>query len=161
MGHISEESTKERVASTAWWPKWEQELSEYINTCKRFQKANRTHGKKYGLLQHIEEPKHLWKTINVDWVTAIVPGGKENFNACLVIVDRYSKRVRCLPFHMEDTEMDTDLLFWNNIIATFGVPKIIIGDRDPNSHQNFVPTFMTCCAKNFHFQQLNIHRQMV
>ncbi|MBW0469956.1 hypothetical protein O181_009671 [Austropuccinia psidii MF-1] len=60
MGHMSEDRTKERVASTAWWPKWEQELSEYINTCERCQKANRKHGKKYGLLQHIEEPKHPW-----------------------------------------------------------------------------------------------------
>ncbi|MBW0478241.1 hypothetical protein O181_017956 [Austropuccinia psidii MF-1] len=25
MGHMSEDRTKERVASTAWWPKWEQE----------------------------------------------------------------------------------------------------------------------------------------
>ncbi|MBW0507016.1 hypothetical protein O181_046731 [Austropuccinia psidii MF-1] len=33
MGHMSEDRTKESVASTAWWPKWEQELSEYINTC--------------------------------------------------------------------------------------------------------------------------------
>ncbi|MBW0562056.1 hypothetical protein O181_101771 [Austropuccinia psidii MF-1] len=57
MGHMSEDRTRERVASTAWWPKWEQELSEYINTCERCQKANRKHGKKYGLLQHIEEPK--------------------------------------------------------------------------------------------------------
>ncbi|MBW0518758.1 hypothetical protein O181_058473 [Austropuccinia psidii MF-1] len=46
MGHMSEDRTKERVASTAWWPKWEQELSEYINTCERCQKANRKHGKK-------------------------------------------------------------------------------------------------------------------
>ncbi|MBW0495941.1 hypothetical protein O181_035656 [Austropuccinia psidii MF-1] len=28
MGHMSEVRTKERVASTAWWPMWEQELSE-------------------------------------------------------------------------------------------------------------------------------------
>ncbi|MBW0551509.1 hypothetical protein O181_091224 [Austropuccinia psidii MF-1] len=27
--------------------------------------------------------------------------------------------------------MDTALLFWNNIISTCGVPKIIISDRDP------------------------------
>ncbi|MBW0555902.1 hypothetical protein O181_095617 [Austropuccinia psidii MF-1] len=27
--------------------------------------------------------------------------------------------------------MDTGLLFWNNIIATLGVPKIIISDREP------------------------------
>ncbi|MBW0574861.1 hypothetical protein O181_114576 [Austropuccinia psidii MF-1] len=44
MGHMSEDRTKERVVSTAWWPKWEQELSEYINTCERYQKENRKKG---------------------------------------------------------------------------------------------------------------------
>ncbi|MBW0534926.1 hypothetical protein O181_074641 [Austropuccinia psidii MF-1] len=91
MGHMSEDRTRARVKSTAWWPKWEQELSEYINTCERCQKANRKHGKKYGLLQHIEEPKHPWETINMDWVTGLVPGGKENYNACLIIADRDPK----------------------------------------------------------------------
>ncbi|MBW0464378.1 hypothetical protein O181_004093 [Austropuccinia psidii MF-1] len=99
MGHMSEDRTKERVASTAWWPKWEQELSQYINTCEIFQKANRKDGENYGILQHIEEPKHPWETINMDWVTGIVPGGKENFNAFLIIVDRFSKILRCLPCH--------------------------------------------------------------
>ncbi|MBW0495888.1 hypothetical protein O181_035603 [Austropuccinia psidii MF-1] len=54
MVHMSEARTKERVESTAWWPKWEKESSEYINTCRRFQKENPKHGKKYGLIQHIE-----------------------------------------------------------------------------------------------------------
>ncbi|MBW0585860.1 hypothetical protein O181_125575 [Austropuccinia psidii MF-1] len=97
MGHMSEDRTKERVASTARWPKSEQEWSEYINTCERCQKANRKHGKKYGLLQHIEERKHPWETINMDWVTGLFQGGKENYNACLIIVDRFSKIMRCLP----------------------------------------------------------------
>ncbi|MBW0526770.1 hypothetical protein O181_066485 [Austropuccinia psidii MF-1] len=132
MGHMSEDRTKERVESTAWLSRWEQELSEYINTCERCQKENRKYGKKYGLLQHIEEPKHPWETINMDWVTGLVPGGgKENFNSFLIIVDRFSKSMRCLPCHKEDTAMDTALLFWNNIISTCGVPKIIISDRDP------------------------------
>ncbi|MBW0578287.1 hypothetical protein O181_118002, partial [Austropuccinia psidii MF-1] len=82
MGHMSEDRTKERVSRTGWCPKWEQQLSEYINTCERFQKANRKHGKKYGLLQHIQESKHPGETINMDWVTGLVPGGKENYNAC-------------------------------------------------------------------------------
>ncbi|MBW0538519.1 hypothetical protein O181_078234 [Austropuccinia psidii MF-1] len=137
MGHMSEDRTRERVASTAWWPKWEQELSEYINTCERCQKENRKHGKKYGLLQHIEEPKHPWETINMDWVTGLVPGGKENYNSCLIIVDRFSKSMRCVPCHKEDTAMDTALLFWNNIISTCGVPKIIISDRDPKFTSEF------------------------
>ncbi|MBW0543796.1 hypothetical protein O181_083511 [Austropuccinia psidii MF-1] len=161
MGHRSGDRNKERVASIAWWPQWEQDLSEYINACERFQKANRKHGKKYRLLQHIEEPKHPRETINMDCVTGLVPEGKQNFNSFLVIVNRYSKIVRCLPCHKEDMEMDKALLFWNNIISTCGVPKIIISDRDPDTHHNFGSTSMILWVKNFHFIQLIIHRQMV
>ncbi|MBW0480592.1 hypothetical protein O181_020307 [Austropuccinia psidii MF-1] len=71
------------------------------------------------------------------WVTGLVPGGKENFNSFLVIVDRYSKSVRFLPCHKEDTAMDTALLFLNNIISTCGVPKIIISYRDPKFTSEF------------------------
>ncbi|MBW0483507.1 hypothetical protein O181_023222 [Austropuccinia psidii MF-1] len=130
MRHMSEDRTKQKVASTAGWPKWEQELSEYIKTCERCQKLSKKHGKKFGLIQHIEEPKHPWETINMDWVTGLVPGGKENFNAFFIIFDRFRKSMRCLSCHKEDTAMDTSLLFWNNILSTCGVPKIIISDRD-------------------------------
>ncbi|MBW0476898.1 hypothetical protein O181_016613 [Austropuccinia psidii MF-1] len=137
MGNMREENTKERVASIAWWLKWEQELSEYINTFEICQKANRKHGKKYGLLQHIEEPKDPWETINMDWVTGLVPGGKETFNDFLIIVDRFRKSVRFLPCHKEDTSMDTALFFWNNIISSCGVPKIMISDKDAKFTSEF------------------------
>ncbi|MBW0529992.1 hypothetical protein O181_069707 [Austropuccinia psidii MF-1] len=161
MGHMSEERTKERVESTAWWPKWEQELSEYINTCERFQKPNRKKGKKHGLLQHIEEPKHQRKTINLDWLTGLVPGGKENFDSYLIIVDRFRKSVRCLPCHKEATEIDTALFFWNNIISTCGVHKIIISNRDSNFTSNFGETCMTFLAPNLNSSQLTTLKQMV
>ncbi|MBW0472793.1 hypothetical protein O181_012508 [Austropuccinia psidii MF-1] len=135
--HMSEDRTKERVASTAWWPKGKEELSEYINTCERYWKVNRKHGKKYGLLKYIEEPKHPWETINMDWVTGLVPGGKESFHACLIIVSRFINSMTCLPCHKEDTSMDIALLFWNNIISTCGVAKILTSDRDPKFTSEF------------------------
>ncbi|MBW0477998.1 hypothetical protein O181_017713 [Austropuccinia psidii MF-1] len=131
MGHMSEDRTNRRVASTSWWPKWQQGLSEYINTCERCQKANRKNGKKFGLLQHIEEPKYPWETINMDCAIGLVPGGKENFNSCSITFDRFSKSRKFLPCHKEYTAMDTARLFCNNIISICGVPKIIISDRDP------------------------------
>ncbi|MBW0515267.1 hypothetical protein O181_054982 [Austropuccinia psidii MF-1] len=73
----------------------------------------------------------------MDWVTGLVSGGKENFNAFLIIFDRFSKSVRCLPCHKDDTAMDTALLFLNNIISTCGVPQIIISDRDPKFETEF------------------------
>ncbi|MBW0538402.1 hypothetical protein O181_078117 [Austropuccinia psidii MF-1] len=45
--------------------------------------------------------------------------------------------MRCLPCNKDDTAMDTALLFWNNIISTCGVPKIIISDRDPKLTSEF------------------------
>ncbi|MBW0477678.1 hypothetical protein O181_017393 [Austropuccinia psidii MF-1] len=47
--------------------------------------------------------------------------------------------MRWLPCHKEDTDMDIALLFWNNIISTCEVPKIIISDRD----QKFTSEFWT------------------
>ncbi|MBW0482922.1 hypothetical protein O181_022637 [Austropuccinia psidii MF-1] len=73
----------------------------------------------------------------MDWVTGTVPWGKKNCNACLVIVDSFSKSVRHLPFHKEDTSIETALLFWNNIIETCEVPKIIRIDRDPKFTSEF------------------------
>ncbi|MBW0487978.1 hypothetical protein O181_027693 [Austropuccinia psidii MF-1] len=73
----------------------------------------------------------------MDWVTGLVPGGKENFNSCLIIVDRFSKSMRFLPCHKEHTAMDNSLLFWNNIISTCEVPKIIISDRAPKLTSEF------------------------
>ncbi|MBW0542940.1 hypothetical protein O181_082655 [Austropuccinia psidii MF-1] len=45
--------------------------------------------------------------------------------------------MRCLPCCKEDTAMDTSLLFWNKIISTCGVPKIIISDTDPKFTSEF------------------------
>ncbi|MBW0503113.1 hypothetical protein O181_042828 [Austropuccinia psidii MF-1] len=87
----------------------------------------------------------------MDWVTGLVPGGKENYNSCLVIVDRYRKSVRCLPCHKEDTAMDMALLFWNNIIATCGVPKIIISDRDPKFTSESFTNFYDMLGTNITF----------
>ncbi|MBW0540187.1 hypothetical protein O181_079902 [Austropuccinia psidii MF-1] len=69
------------------------------------------------------------------------PRRKINFNSFLIIADRFRKSVRFLPCHKEETEIDTALLFWNNIISTCGVPKIILSDRDPKFTSEFQTNF--------------------
>ncbi|MBW0538347.1 hypothetical protein O181_078062 [Austropuccinia psidii MF-1] len=67
----------------------------------------------------------------MDWVTALPPGGDKSLNSCLVIVDRYIKSLIFLPFHKDDTAMDTALLIWNRVISHTCLFKNIISDRDP------------------------------
>ncbi|MBW0462638.1 hypothetical protein O181_002353 [Austropuccinia psidii MF-1] len=129
--HLSEDRTLEKVKNCAWWPSWRKETIEYCHTCERCQKANRSTGKKFGLMIHIQEPKSFWEVVHIDWVTALPPSGDKIYNSCLVIVDRYSKTPIFLPRHKDDTAMDRALLLWSRVISHTGLFKNIISERDP------------------------------
>ncbi|MBW0504853.1 hypothetical protein O181_044568 [Austropuccinia psidii MF-1] len=76
------------------------------------------------------------------WVTELPPSVDKGYNACLVIVDRYSKTPMFLPFHKDDTAMDTAILLWSRAISHTALFKNIITDRDPK--------FTSALWTNFH-----------
>ncbi|MBW0548364.1 hypothetical protein O181_088079 [Austropuccinia psidii MF-1] len=80
---------------------------------------------------HIQEPKSPWAVGHLDWVTALPQSVDKGYNACLVIVDRYSKTFIFLPCHKNGTARDTALLLWSRVISHTGLFKNIISDRDP------------------------------
>ncbi|MBW0529194.1 hypothetical protein O181_068909 [Austropuccinia psidii MF-1] len=45
-GHLSEDRTREKVKTCIWWPMWQKDVEEYFKTCDRFQKANKSTGKR-------------------------------------------------------------------------------------------------------------------
>ncbi|MBW0549149.1 hypothetical protein O181_088864, partial [Austropuccinia psidii MF-1] len=126
FGHLSEDRALEKVKNCAWWPSWRKETIEYCHTCDRCQMENRITGKKFGLILHIQEPNSLGKLF-----TALPPSGDRSYNACFVIVDRYSKNHIFLPCHKDDTAMKTALLLLRRVISHTGLFKSIISDRDP------------------------------
>ncbi|MBW0575150.1 hypothetical protein O181_114865 [Austropuccinia psidii MF-1] len=130
-GNLSEERTLEKVKNCAWWLSWRKETIEYSHTCDRCQKENRSTGKQFGLMIHIQEPKSPWEVFHMDWVTALPPSGDRSYNSCLVIVDQYNKTPIFLPCEKDDTAMDTALLLWSRVISHTGLFKNIISDRDP------------------------------
>ncbi|MBW0592074.1 hypothetical protein O181_131789 [Austropuccinia psidii MF-1] len=138
-GHLSEERTLERVKTCSAWPNWKKDVAEYCQTCDRCQKSNRATGKKFGMMIQIEGPKSPWEIAHMDWVIALSPGGDRRYNACLVIVDRYSKTPMFLPCHKDDTDMDTAIMIWNKVISHTGLFQNIISDR----HSKFTSAWWT------------------
>ncbi|MBW0562464.1 hypothetical protein O181_102179 [Austropuccinia psidii MF-1] len=144
-GHLSEDRTREKVKTCIWWPKWQKDVAEYCKTCDRCQKANKSTGKILGNMIKIQERRRPWEIFHIDWVTVLPPGGDRSCNACLVIVDRFSKTPIFLPCHKDDTAMDKALLIWNRVVSWTGIFTNIINDRDPkftsalwtNLHQLF------------------------
>ncbi|MBW0496797.1 hypothetical protein O181_036512 [Austropuccinia psidii MF-1] len=77
----------------------------------------------------------------MDWVTGLPPGGDRSYNALLVIVERFSKTPIFLPFHKDDTAIDTALLIWNRTIMDWNIDKYIIVTEIPNSPQHYGQIF--------------------
>ncbi|MBW0586169.1 hypothetical protein O181_125884 [Austropuccinia psidii MF-1] len=88
---------------------------------------------------NIQEPRRPWEIVHMDWITGLPPGGDRSYNACLVIVDRFSKTTIFLPCHKDDTAMDTALLIWNRVVSLTGIFTNIISNRDPK----FTPALWT------------------
>ncbi|MBW0547595.1 hypothetical protein O181_087310 [Austropuccinia psidii MF-1] len=130
-GHLSEARALKRVKTCSWWPNWRKDVAEYCETCDICKKVNRATGKKFGMMIQIKEPKYPWEIAQMDWVTALPPGGDRSYNACLVLADRYRKNLIFLPFHKDDTAMDTAIIIWNKVISHKGLFQNIISDRDP------------------------------
>ncbi|MBW0539582.1 hypothetical protein O181_079297 [Austropuccinia psidii MF-1] len=119
------------VKNGSWCPDWRRHAADYCQTCDRFQKANTSKGKKFGMMIQIQEPKFPWDIAHIDWVTSLPPGGDSSFDVCLVSVDRYRKTPTFLPCHICDTAMDTAMIIWNRVISHTGLFQHIISDRDP------------------------------
>ncbi|MBW0515062.1 hypothetical protein O181_054777 [Austropuccinia psidii MF-1] len=64
------------------------------------------------MIIQLQEPKSLWEIVHMDWVTALPPGGDRSYNSFLVLVDRYSKTPMFLPFHKDETAMDTSTMIF-------------------------------------------------
>ncbi|MBW0517481.1 hypothetical protein O181_057196 [Austropuccinia psidii MF-1] len=128
---LSQDRNREKLETCIWWSMWQKDVTEYCKTCDRCQKGNKSTGKRLGNMIKIQEPSRPWEIFQMDWVTLLPSGGDKSYNACLVIVDRFSKTPIFLPFHKDDTSMDTALLIWNRVLSWTGIFTNIISDRYP------------------------------
>ncbi|MBW0511577.1 hypothetical protein O181_051292 [Austropuccinia psidii MF-1] len=93
-------------------------------------KQKQEYRQEIGFMINIKEPKTPCEVGHMDWVTELPPSDEKSYNACLVIVDRYSKTTIFLPCHKDETAMDKALLLWIRVISHTGLFQNIISDTD-------------------------------
>ncbi|MBW0576629.1 hypothetical protein O181_116344 [Austropuccinia psidii MF-1] len=101
-GHLSEDGKLERVKNFSWWQNWRKHVPEYCKTCDRCQKANRSIGKKFRMINQIHEPNSPFKIVYMDSEKTLPSGGARSLNACLVLVDRNSGTLMFLSCKKDD-----------------------------------------------------------
>eukprot|EP00050_Salpingoeca_kvevrii_P004260 m.248098 g.248098 ORF g.248098 m.248098 type:complete len:1204 (+) comp10971_c1_seq2:642-4253(+) len=126
-GHPGADATYELLTRNYFWPRMAKDASHHVQTCKMCQQTKH-HGSHRGRVHQISVPPYWWHTIAADFIGEL-PTDRHNFNAALVIIDMFTRRVRILPTRTDIQAPDAVRLF-DSVVAQFGLPRVILTDRD-------------------------------
>ncbi len=133
--HSGYHKSYNRLATTHYWPGMSRDLQKYVSTCDICQKSKpRRHGP-VGLLQPIPIPTRPFEVVSMDFIPELPESS--GYNNILVIVDKLTKYAIFVPCSTTINEENTARLFFEHIIAKFGIPAQIITDRDPRWRNTF------------------------
>src|SRR5437588_3335566 len=108
-GHFDQRKTYEIITRNFYWPKMEEWINQYIQTCDTCQRSKSKRHAKYGLLQPLEVPYAPWKSISVDFIVALPES--EGFHQIMVVVDRSTKMAHFIPLNENATTSDVTRSF--------------------------------------------------
>jgi hypothetical protein len=92
-------------------------------------------------LQPLQVPTKPWQSVAIDFIIKLPPSAdpvtKESYDGIMVVVDRFTKYGRFIPYR--ETWKATDLahVFVKHVVANHGMPAQLISDRDKLFKSNF------------------------
>jgi len=126
-GHPGTARTSSLVQCTFWWPRMLNDIKNYVQSCNACQRYKDIHKKPHGKLQPLETPGEPWKEISMDHIMGLPEA--ENYNALLVVVDRFSKMIELIPTRDNHTSKDLADQLMDNLWKRYGFPNSIVTDR--------------------------------
>lgn len=129
-GHVGFSKCYEYVASSYYIKGLSGLLREYLKHCPQCQMNRTRRHLPYGKLQPILSPAIPFHTITIDFVLAL-PITRDGLNCCLSVTCKFSKRVTAIPGKDTYSAKDWALALLLRLnITDWGLPKVIISDRD-------------------------------
>jgi hypothetical protein len=138
-GHWGINKTQELLARKFYWPDMTTDIREYITTCSICQNNAIPRHKPYGQLNPLPIPSRPWEQVSLDFITHLRPSyiGTQEFDAILVVVDRFTKMARFIPTQDNLDAPELAALFHESIELKYGSPHGIISDRDTRITSKF------------------------
>ena len=132
--HLKFQRTYEKIAGTYYMRHLTRRLKRYLLHCPECQLNQTKRHRPYGALQPIESPPRCHHTVVIDFVVEL-PVTRDGENSLLTVTNKFSKRITMAAG--KDTYKAED---WAKILLTllvdWGIPKVIISDRDPKFLSN-------------------------
>jgi hypothetical protein len=128
-GHFGQDKTIELIRRNFWWPRMDETIIDYVQSCTECQKDKTACHQQYGLLQPLELPYAPWQSIAMDFITDLPESS--GCDQLWVVVDRFTKMAHFIPLQKDGkTTEDLARIFAREIWKLHGLPTDIVSDRD-------------------------------
>ncbi|MBW0577373.1 hypothetical protein O181_117088, partial [Austropuccinia psidii MF-1] len=102
-------------------------IKDYVSSCQQCSRNKNIHNKKFGFLKPLQIPSGPWSSLSIDLITQLPLSN--NFNATLVVVDKFSKMEILIPTYGIITALELAQIFISHVLSKYGLPVSIISDR--------------------------------
>jgi transposase InsO family protein len=135
-GHPGTRRMHELMTRSYWWPYIDKDIARYVQGCETCQRTKPERKRKAAPLNPTEIPEHPWETISWDLIRPLPVS--RGYDAILVIVDRFTKRIIVQETNTDLTAEGSATLMRDRMFRNHGLPCRVISDRGPQ----FVSAFM-------------------
>ena len=127
-GHFGITKTLQALEGRYYWPNLRRDVRRLVGRCSictigKLTKQNT------GQYLPLPVPDSPWQEVSLDFVLGL-PRTRRQFDARLVVVDRFSKMAHFIACSKTADAAHTAHLFFNEVVRLHGVPRSIISDRD-------------------------------
>jgi hypothetical protein len=129
-GHTGVTSTFDRLSTRVHWPRLREDVHAYVTSCDSCQRNKVEQRKTAGLLRPPPTPGEPGYAINMDFVTGL-PRSRLGHTAYLSITCRLSNLLQVGLCADTVTAAQAAQLVFDHWVVHYGLPTVIISDRDP------------------------------
>lgn len=129
-GHMGNAATYNKLRRQFTWDGISVDVATYVRSCHNCQVNKSSTLAPAGLLQPMPVPERKWQVISLDFMTDF-PVTKDQYDSCLVVVDKLTKFVVCCPTTKHVDAYGVAQLLMKHVVVPYGgFPEVIISDRD-------------------------------
>ena len=126
---MGQDKTIELIRWNFWWPKMNERIIDFVQSCLECQQNKTSRHQPYGLSSPLELSYTPWQSIAMDFITELPLS--EGYDQLWVIIDRFTKVAQFLPLKKEEkTSADLAVAFTQEIWKFHGLPTDIVSDQD-------------------------------
>jgi hypothetical protein len=131
-GVIQPAAAKPAMRRRVNWKNMREDIEKYIRACAPCSIYKKSQRAPQGKRAAMQSPRQVAESYNIDFLTDLPCATEQNFNMCMIVVDRFSQRLFCVPTWKHATGSMVAEQFHNEISCRHvrGVPRELISDRD-------------------------------